>query len=239
MSEEYIEQSRDIYENAESEYEKYYFDENIGRFVLIHQDHNTSVSDKFIAIALAKQGKRVRLLSEQAGTGIKTPDAEINNEIYEFKELTEESRSLSNRVQEGIGQAKKQRATTVIYHINRSNYDIRQINRGIRQAFFGIGVNKYKKFLFYGRQENFKQLLERIGKMESIFETFKERIEHGQGNNMPRDAKLIFLGQILYAVTRNELTNKEAWELEEMLGNREEWEEGLSYTIFGESIQVN
>ncbi|PSF32673.1 hypothetical protein C7H19_21355 [Aphanothece hegewaldii CCALA 016] len=75
--------------------------------------------------------------------------------------------------------------------------------------------------------------------MENIFETFKERIEKGQSNNMPRDAKLILLGQILYAVTRNELTNQEAWKLETMLGNPEEWEEGLSYAIFGESIKVN
>ena len=75
--------------------------------------------------------------------------------------------------------------------------------------------------------------------MDTIFEIFKERIKKGQINNMPRDAKLILLGQILYAVTRNELTNQEAWELEEMLGNREEWEEGLSYAIFGEFIQAN
>ena len=39
--------------------------------------------------------------------------------------------------------------------------------------------------------------------------------------------------------TRNELTNQEAWGLEEMLGNREEWENDLSYAIFGEFMQAN
>jgi hypothetical protein len=136
MSSEDIRKSKEIYDNAAPEYEKYYFDNSTGGFILIHQDHNTSVSDRFIAMALAKQGKRVKLLSEQAGMRIKTPDAEIDGDIYEFKELTEESQSLSNRVQEGIGQARKQGATAVIYYINRIEYDIKLINRGIRQAFF-------------------------------------------------------------------------------------------------------
>lgn len=74
--------------------------------------------------------------------------------------------------------------------------------------------------------------------MENIFENFQEIIERGKRNQMPRDAKLIILGEILYAVTRNELTNREAWELEEMLGNREDWEEGLAYAVFGESKEM-
>ena len=66
-----------------------------------------------------------------------------------------------------------------------------------------------------------------------VFEEFKEIIEEGLKNNWPRDAKLIILGQILYAVTRDEITNRKPWELEEMLGKREEWEEALTYAIFG------
>jgi len=54
--------------------------------------------------------------------------------------------------------------------------------------------------------------------MENVFEDFQEIIERENRNQMPRDAKLIILGEIIYAVTRNELTNQEAWELEEMLG---------------------
>ena len=70
----------------------------------------------------------------------------------------------------------------------------------------------------------------------SIFENFQDLINRGQQNNMTRDAKLIILGQILYAVTRNELNNDQAWKLEEMLGGREQWEDDLAYAIFGEKI---
>ena len=72
--------------------------------------------------------------------------------------------------------------------------------------------------------------------MASIFDDFKDMIKRGQENHMSKNAKLIILGQILYAVTRNELTNKQAWELEAMLGERQEWEADLAYVIFGENI---
>jgi hypothetical protein len=36
-----IQQSWQIYNQAEPEYERYYYDEDSGGFVLIHQDHNT------------------------------------------------------------------------------------------------------------------------------------------------------------------------------------------------------
>ena len=72
--------------------------------------------------------------------------------------------------------------------------------------------------------------------MENIFNDFKDLIKRGQQNQMSKNAKLIILGQILYAVSRNELTNKQAWELEEMLGDRQEWEADLAYAIFCENI---
>ncbi|WP_333325734.1 hypothetical protein [Microcoleus sp. Aus8_D1] len=40
MNSEYIQTSRAIYENAEPEYQRYYFDEVAGGFFLIHQQHN-------------------------------------------------------------------------------------------------------------------------------------------------------------------------------------------------------
>lgn len=132
----YIQQSQEIYNSAEPEYERYYFDADTGGFVLIHQNHQTSESNRFIAQTLARQGRRVKLLSEQAPEGVKTPDAEVDGEIYEFKELTEQSQSLRNRVQEGISKARSQGATRVVYYINRESYNLEQINRGIRQAFF-------------------------------------------------------------------------------------------------------
>ena len=131
-----IEDCWDLYNNFGDDYERYYFDEITGGFVLIHQNHKTTESELFIAKVLAQKGGQVKLLSEQAEAGVKTPDAEIDGKICEFKELTEGSQSLGNRVQEGIGQARKQGATAVYYYINRSDYELWKINRGIRQAFF-------------------------------------------------------------------------------------------------------
>jgi thiazole synthase len=73
--------------------------------------------------------------------------------------------------------------------------------------------------------------------MAIVFEEFQELIERGLQNNMPQEAKLIILGQILYAVTRDELSNQEGWQLEEMLGGREQWKDALSYAIFGNELE--
>ncbi|MEG4198202.1 CdiA C-terminal domain-containing protein [Microcoleus sp. Pol12A5] len=136
MNSEYIETSRAIYKNAESEYQRYYFDERAGGFVLIHQQHNLNNSEIFIAEVLAKIGMRVRMLSEQAPSGTKTPDADVDGQMCEFKELTKESNNLKNRVQEGFGKAKNQSANAVIFHVNIENYDILEIDQGIRQAIY-------------------------------------------------------------------------------------------------------
>jgi len=48
--------------------------------VLIHQQHNLNNSESFVAEVLAKMGKRVRMLSEQAAEGVITPDAEIDSQ---------------------------------------------------------------------------------------------------------------------------------------------------------------
>lgn len=136
MNSEYIETSRAIYENAEPEYRRHYFDELAGGFVLVHQNHNLNNSEIFIAEVLAKIGMRVRMLSEQAPSGTKTPDADVDGQICEFKEVTKESKNLKNRVQEGFGKAKNQSANAVIFHVNIENYDIREIDQGIRQAIY-------------------------------------------------------------------------------------------------------
>jgi hypothetical protein len=128
----YIEESQEIYNLAEPEYERYFYDENTGGFVLIHQDHNTTDSERLVALVFASLGRRVKLLSEQAPPGIRTPDAEIDGELWEFKELSQEAVSIKNTVQRGVAVAKK-RAPNVAYHIN-TEANIEDINRGITRA---------------------------------------------------------------------------------------------------------
>ena len=132
MERNYIQQSQNIYDLAEAEYERYYYDEDTGGFILIHQNHNTNNSERFIAEILARLGRRVKLLSEQAAPGIRTPDAEIDGEIWEFKELSPEAVSIKNTVQRGVAVAKK-RARNVAYHIN-TEANIADINKGITRA---------------------------------------------------------------------------------------------------------
>ncbi|HBB35514.1 MAG TPA: hypothetical protein DC064_27925 [Cyanobacteria bacterium UBA9273] len=132
MEPSYIRESEQIYNLAEPEYERHYYDGYTGGFVLIHQAHNTTASEIFTAEVLARLGRRVKLLSEQSASGIRTPDAEINGEIWEFKELTQEAVSIKNTIQRGVAIAKK-RASNVAYHIN-TEANIGDINRGITRA---------------------------------------------------------------------------------------------------------
>ncbi len=132
MEPSYIQESQEIYNRALPEYERHYYDEDTGGFVLIHQAHNTNVSEMFVAEIFARRGRRVKLLSEQAAPGVRTPDADINDEFWEFKELSPEAVSIKNTVQRGVAVAKK-RAPNVAYHIN-TVANIGDINRGIARA---------------------------------------------------------------------------------------------------------
>ena len=158
MNSEYIETSRAIYENAEPEYQRYCFDEIAGGFVLIHQQHNLNDSESFVAEVLAKMGKRVRLLSGQAAEGVRTPDAEIDGEICEFKELTEQTQNIRYRVQEGISRAKSQGATVVIIHVNRENYEFWKINDGIRKAFYWDEMQLIETIILVFNSEEVQQI---------------------------------------------------------------------------------
>ena len=127
----YIEESREIYQNAGSEYQRYYFDEDTGGFVLIHQEHKLTDSELFVAETFAGQGSRVKLLGEQNLEGIKTPDAELDGEFWEFKELRN-AINVRGAVQQDIREGKKQ-ARNIAYHINQ-DFNIVDINAGIQTA---------------------------------------------------------------------------------------------------------
>ncbi|HAZ48154.1 MAG TPA: hypothetical protein DDW76_07010 [Cyanobacteria bacterium UBA11369] len=53
--------------------------------------------------------------------------------------------------------------------------------------------------------------------MDSIFSSFQARIELGIKNNIPVECRLIMLGEIIYATEREDLTPKQARELEALL----------------------
>ncbi|MEG3436280.1 hypothetical protein V0288_04040 [Pannus brasiliensis CCIBt3594] len=75
--------------------------------------------------------------------------------------------------------------------------------------------------------------------MESVFESFKERIEVGIKNNIPVESRLIILGEIIYGAERQDLTPKEARELENLLNLSEllqNYQSLREQAIFGELI---
>lgn len=121
------------HEDNDSIYQTYFYDNQTRGSVLIHPQHNLNDSELFIAMVFAKQGQKVKLLNEQAAEGIKTPDAEINEEIWEFKELSAKAVSIKNTIQRGLAIGKK-RASNIAYHINNNQADIKDINRGIARA---------------------------------------------------------------------------------------------------------
>lgn len=131
MESDYIQLSWELYDSAESEYEKHYFHEQTGGFVLIHQSHNTTASEKFVAEVFARQGKQVKLLSERTEVGVKIPDAEVDGEFWEFKELRNAT-NIRGAVQRDIREGRKQ-ARNIAYHINQE-HDIIDINAGIESA---------------------------------------------------------------------------------------------------------
>ncbi len=87
--EEHIRKSHEMYAQAGAEYERVLFNTENGGFVLVHQGHNRGESyesELFVARVLANQGRRVTLLNETGmGTGVVTPDADIDGNLAEFK----------------------------------------------------------------------------------------------------------------------------------------------------------
>ena len=77
--------------------------------------------------------------------------------------------------------------------------------------------------------------------MDKIFNSIKERIDLGIKNNLPVESRLIMLGEIVYATERQDLTPKQAQELEallkldESIGNYSTVRE---LAIFGELVSV-
>jgi hypothetical protein len=72
--------------------------------------------------------------------------------------------------------------------------------------------------------------------MDRVFNNFKYTIELGLKNQMPIESKLILLGQIHYAMERQDLTIKEVEALENLLGiGLKNYQREMEYAVFGET----
>ncbi len=152
-----IAQNRIAYETAGPKYEKHYFDERTGGYVLIHAGHNRGesfASEVFVAETFARQGSVVELVDEQ-GTGKKF-DALVDGQDWEFKELTESAQSILGAVQKGLRKGKEQSAR-LAYHVNREA-NIKEINLAIKNALYWDTTEKIQWIAIVDRNENFQIL---------------------------------------------------------------------------------
>ncbi len=69
------------------------------------------------------------------------------------------------------------------------------------------------------------------------FEDFKEIVELALKNEATRDARLILVGRISYALEVAELTFVEAHTLEDLLGGRMEWQDAYEIALSGATAQ--
>lgn len=115
----------------DTDYIKIFFDSKTGGFVVAHKQHgkNEFETNRVIALLLAKGEYRVILLSNMID--IPTPDASINDEMWEFKTISQAT-NLKNRVQLDIKKGKRQAANILIFIAQR--YNIEDIRAGIYNA---------------------------------------------------------------------------------------------------------
>jgi hypothetical protein len=142
VTENYVRESRTIFDNAEPEYERTHFNESTGGFVLTHKGHSRQniASELFVAEALAIRGDRVWLLDEEGFPEDSTPDADVNGQLFDFKELSEKATNLKRSVESAVKRARDQGAKVVLIHINRTSYDLAFINRGFNSALLSASV---------------------------------------------------------------------------------------------------
>jgi hypothetical protein len=124
------------------------FNSQKGGYVVCHNQHNViigsldSKSEFAIAEALASDGKRVKLLSESAPAGVKTPDAEIIGEgIFDFKNVnaTDPDKISRNVMDYVMAPSKRSNADGLVFNIKDNiNATPASINQGIIDAISTI-----------------------------------------------------------------------------------------------------
>jgi hypothetical protein len=120
------------------------FNTQSGGYVVSHNQHNViignadSKTEFAIAEALAGDGKKVKLLSESAPVGVKTPDAEIIGEgIFDFKNVnaTSESGIKTNVRDYVMNPSKRSEADGLVFNIkDNPSATPASINQGVLDA---------------------------------------------------------------------------------------------------------
>ncbi|MDS3860053.1 hypothetical protein RIF25_04445 [Thermosynechococcaceae cyanobacterium BACA0444] len=133
-----INQNRRKYQAAGLEYEKHYFDEQTGGYVLIHEGHNRGDDfnlGAFVSEVFAKQGQVVELVDEHGQEKyVRRFDALVDGEKWEFKVLTNKAKNVRGAFQNGLVKGRSQ-APRIAYHINRQVH-VSDLNVGLERTMY-------------------------------------------------------------------------------------------------------
>ena len=117
-------------------YNKLYFDEQTGGFVVIHLQHSIYELEEntFFGLALAKHGYCIELLPLFNVENQKNPDAAINNIIADFKR-PKKFTNLRSAIQNRIKSAGNQLVEIAVIGLEKNKTDKNELRRGLIGAF--------------------------------------------------------------------------------------------------------
>ena len=149
------------YNSYGNEWEKAYFDEFSGGYVVCHKDHQFDPTigkfgiprgdyEKNASKVLSKYGKRIVLESEISEEGIKTPDGLLNEVKFDIKGIEGSSYRI---IKEAISKSSKQGAEIVVFYFHDKN----MFNTNfVRES--------YEKYLINSKSKRVKKVYCVVGK---------------------------------------------------------------------------
>ena len=133
---EYIRESRAKYNAYDDEWEKAYFDEFSGGYVVYHKEHQFDPTigkfgiprgdyEKIASGVLVKYGMSVELFSEAPEYGIKIPDGLLNGKLFDIKGI--EGTGKENILKDLKSANKKKAEVVVFYYHDKRLFSENQI----------------------------------------------------------------------------------------------------------------
>jgi len=118
---------------------------------IFKQDGFKETDGKELTIAKfrAKFGSDVELVS--GSEFVKSPDAYEDGKPYEYKRISEESANTKTSVQRNLREAKEQAGNIVIY-MDKTSYDKKSIDFGVKYALEKDINNKIKTITFLNKE---------------------------------------------------------------------------------------
>jgi hypothetical protein len=123
------------FDNFGIEWEKRLFNKENGGYSVAHSGHNIVPNDFSMADDIANSGKKVKLRNEKVGDpnfGGKTPDAEIDDFVYDFKNF-DSPNDVNGKVYIRIKEAgERSNAPGVVFNLKGNSASLSDVNIGLK-----------------------------------------------------------------------------------------------------------